>query len=339
MVQRRLCRSASLTGYADLARTLGLDPLRLAAAAGVPAAALNSPDLKISSTAVGRMLETAAKRSGADDFGLRLAETRRFSNMGAVALVAREQPTLRKALQVMAQYQWLHNEVVSLTIEEVGDVAVLKVSAGRPGRHAAYQAIELSVGVLCRNVRSLIGERWRPELVYFQHAAPASLAAHRRVFGVKPLFDQPFDGIAFARETLDAPLAYADPEMARQVTRYIEQIAAAQQPKSARDRIEELIALLLPTGTCSIKKAAQHLGVDRRTVHRWLTAQATTFSALVDEMRRRLALPLLTERNLPVHEVARSLGFSSTSAFSRWFRQRHARTARSLRTTHAPKLL
>jgi AraC-like DNA-binding protein len=336
MGQTRLCRSAALTGYADLARSLGLDPLRLAAAAGVPAAALTSPDLKIPSVAVGRMLEAAAKRAGAADFGLRLAETRRLSNMGALALIAREQPTLRKALQVMAQYQWLQNEAVCLTIEEAGDAAVLKVSAGKAGRGTPHQAIELSVGVLARNVRALVGERWRPELVYFQHAAPASLVTHRRVFGVKPLFDQSFDGLAFARETLDAPLTRADPEMARQIARYIEQIAAAGQAKSARDRVEELIALLLPTGTCSIKKAAQHLGVDRRTVHRRLAAQATTFSALVDDTRRRLATPLLTERNRPVQEVARSLGFSSTSAFSRWFRQRHARTARSLKAARTP---
>jgi hypothetical protein len=71
---------------------------------------------------------------------------------------------------------------------------------------------------------------------------------------VKPFFDQPFDGIAFARETLDAPLPDADPEIARQVARYVEQIAAGQRTLSARQRIEELIALLLPTGNARSKR-------------------------------------------------------------------------------------
>lgn len=323
------CRSAALTGYADLARTLGLDPLRLAAAAGVPAAALADPDLKIAPAAVGRMLETAADRSSTQDFGLRLAEKRRLSNMGAVALIAREQPTLRKALQVMAQYQWLQNEAVSLTIEELEDVAVLKVTTAGARRRNARQAVELSIGVLCRNIRELVGRNWRPELVYFTHGAPASLEAHRRVLGQKPFFDQPFDGIAFARDTLDAPLPDADPEIARHVARYVEQIAAGQRTLSVRQRIEELIALLLPTGTCSIKKAALHMGVDRRTIHRHLKAEATTFQALVEETRCRLATRFLTDR--PVREVAEALGFASTSAFSRWFRQRHASTAREVK--------
>ena len=55
-----MSRSAGLTGFADLARTLGLDPLRLAAAVGLPAAALSSSDLKIPSGSIGRLLERAA---------------------------------------------------------------------------------------------------------------------------------------------------------------------------------------------------------------------------------------------------------------------------------------
>lgn len=331
MAGPRLCRSAALTGFADLARSLGLDPLRLAARAGVPAAALVSPDLRISTDGVGRMLESAARRAGVEDFGLRLAETRRLSNMGAVALIAREQPTLRRALQVMAQYQRLQNEAMSLAVEETGDIAVLRLRAAGAGPRPSRQAMELSVGVLCRNIRALVGERWRPELVYFTHAAPAALATHRRLFGVKPLFDQPFDGLVVARAMLDAPLAAADPEMARQVARYVDQIATAQRAASPRERVEELIALLLPTGACSIAKAAQHLGVDRRTVHRWLRAQATTFSALVGEARRKLAGPLVKDASKHLGDVALALGFSSTSAFSRWYRMQYGRTAQSVR--------
>jgi hypothetical protein len=38
------------------------------------------------------------------DFGLRLAERRSLSNLGALALLIREQPTIRKALEVLANY-------------------------------------------------------------------------------------------------------------------------------------------------------------------------------------------------------------------------------------------
>src|SRR5258707_10152239 len=93
-----LARAAGLTGFADLALTVGVDPYKIAAEAGVPAAALSDPDMRVPARAVDQMFEVAAERSGCDDFGLRIAENRRLSNLGPIGLVVREQPTLRKAL-------------------------------------------------------------------------------------------------------------------------------------------------------------------------------------------------------------------------------------------------
>ena len=121
-----LSRSAALTGYADLARSAGLDPHRILEAAGVPRLALDDPDLMIPARAVGQILEASAQRSGMEDFGLRLAEKRRLSNLGVVALIAREQPSMRHAIGVMAQYIWIQSDALSLVVEETGEVALLR---------------------------------------------------------------------------------------------------------------------------------------------------------------------------------------------------------------------
>ncbi len=127
-----LTRSASLTGYADLARSLGLDPLRLAAEQGLPPACLVDPDLRIPADAVGRLLERSARQSGSLDFGLRLAETRSLSNLGAVGFVVREQATLRQALGVMVNYSWAHTEAFRFELDVHGDIAVLRQTLAGP---------------------------------------------------------------------------------------------------------------------------------------------------------------------------------------------------------------
>ncbi len=326
----QLGRSAGLTGYAELARTLGLDAHALATAAGVPVAALIDPDLKISSAAVGWMLETAAEKSGAQDFGLRLAEGRRLANMGAVGLIAREQPSLRKALEVMAQYLWMQNDALSLHVEEAGEVALLRLGVSAPGRRTARQATELSVGVFYRNLRALLGEGWRPHAVFFTHAAPRQIDAHRRVFGSAPSFEQDFNGLVCGRADLDAPITAADPDIARQMRRYLEQLAAGRG-MSARRQADELIAALLPRGDCTAKRVAGHLGIDRRTLHRHLAREGTTFIALVNEARKDLAASLVTDSKRSLQAIAELLGFSSLSAFSHWFRRRFACTATAYR--------
>lgn len=315
----RLIRSASLTGFADLARAGGADPTRLAKAAGVPLAALTNPDLKLDSRGVSKLLELAAEQTSDPCFGLRLAESRRLSNLGPVGLITRDQPTLRKALGIMRQYMWLHNEAITTSLEETGDLALLHldIAAHVP---SPRQSIELCVGVLCANLRALLGPRWRPEAASFRHSAPTDLSVHQRVFGRTPRFLQDFNGLVLPRSDLDTPLADADPAMAQQVMRYIEALAR-ERPATTRIIVGELILLMLPTGACSADRIASHLGIDRRTLHRRLAAEDLNFRTLLDDQRAHLAQALLQEGRTCT-ATAELAGFSSVSTFSHWFARR-----------------
>ncbi|MGA7814624.1 AraC family transcriptional regulator ligand-binding domain-containing protein [Caballeronia sp.] len=71
-----LTRSASLTDYEHVARSVGLDPFRMLQMARLPATVLDDPNLMISADSVGWLLEETARLSGQEAFGLLLAETR-----------------------------------------------------------------------------------------------------------------------------------------------------------------------------------------------------------------------------------------------------------------------
>ena len=94
-----LTRSASLTDYEHVARSVGLDPFRMLRMAKLPARVLDDPNMMISADSVGWLLEESARLSGQEAFGLLLAETRSLANLGMLALVIREEPTLRAAVQ------------------------------------------------------------------------------------------------------------------------------------------------------------------------------------------------------------------------------------------------
>lgn len=314
----QLVRSATLSGFAELAVALGQNPQRLAAEAGVPARALSDPDQKLDSAAVGRLLERTAALAGAEDLGLRLAETRRLSNLGPVGLIARDQPTLRKALEVIGQYLWLHNEALSIAVEDAGDLAVVRVELSGAG--LVRQGRELKVGALCIILRQLLGPAWRPQAVLLRHAPARDLATHRRVLGVTPDFLQAFDAVALRQADLDAPLASSDPAMARQAERFVGGLADGRG-RSVRDLAGDLIVLLLPTGACSADRVAQHLGCERRTLHRRLAAEGTSYRALLEARRRELTASLVASPR-PLAEVADVAGFASLSGLSHWFQRR-----------------
>jgi AraC-like DNA-binding protein len=320
LVPTRLGRSAGLTGYVEVVRSMGLDPYRLAAAEGLPGACLTDPDMRVPAEAIGRLLEVTARRPGAEDLGLRLAESRRLSNLGPIGLVAREQPTVRAALECFHRYVWVQNEALSWRMEDVGDLTLLRLTITadrRPGRQAA----ELSIGVTVRVLHGLLGERWRPEAIVFQHAAPGRLDTHRRVLGVTPEFSHEFTGVFLLARDLATPIQGADPEMARQMQRFVDQFAPQRQTDTATT-VRELVLALLPTGGCNVERVASMMHIDRRTLHRRLADQGLTFTGLVDEIRRQVTDQLLATGNRSLTEVADLLGYSSLSAFSRW-RRRH----------------
>jgi AraC-like DNA-binding protein len=315
-----LVRSASLTNYVEVARAAGLDPMTFLADAGLSPACLDDPDMRISSDAARGLLEAAATASGLDNFGLRMAESRRLSNLGVVTLVAREEPTVRRAMQALMRYTTQLNEALFIHFEESDGLAVIReeLLVGKPG--PCRQAIELAVGVYFRCLAHFLGPAWNPVRVCFAHAPPRDLSVHHRVFGYAVEFGQDFNGMVCTTRDLDVLNPAADPVLAR-YARQIVDVATVAGRMSAADEVRHALFMLLPTGQCSLEAVAQRIGVDRRTVHRRLERDGTAFSAVLNTMRRELASHYVDDGRRPLTQVAELLGFSTLSVFSRWYKQ------------------
>jgi AraC-like DNA-binding protein len=317
-----LIRSACLSDYVDTARSVGLEPYRMLDAVGLPRTCLKNPDMKIPAGSFGRLLEASAKASGADDFGLRIAERRQLSHMGPVGLIVREQPSVRKAIEAMVTYMRLHNEALSIRMEEIDDLVLIGPVLASRRVATARQAVELSVGMIYRILRCFLGATWKARMVAFTHSAPTNRSAHSRVFGgAKVTFGQDYNGIVCNIRDLEAPIVGADAGMARYVQQYVDSIAARPNI-TVNDKVRELVWIMLPSGTCSIDRVAQHLGAEPRTLQRHLGRHGETFSGIVDSVRSEMVARYLEDPSRRLTMIADMLGFSALSAFSRWFQTR-----------------
>jgi AraC-like DNA-binding protein len=327
----QLIRSASLSDYVPLAQHYGLDPYALIREAGLDRACLANPDLKIPIKALDRSLELAAAKAGIDDFGLRLAEKRTLSNLGAVGLALREEPDLRTFLSSAVRYIHLHNEAISVQLSTSEPTVTVSLQFYVEGATLGRQSIELAVGVLFRSLQAIIGRDWSPWSVCFSHAAPASFEVHQRLFGSRVLFRQELDGVVIRSADLDRPAPTADPVMARYARQYLETLIGDGSDAQLPGKVRQLATLLLPAGRCSIEHVAKYLGVDRRTVHRQLLHAGTTFTEIVCAVRKDLVVRYLAHGSRTLSETSDLLGFSGQSAFSRWFRQQFDCTAQAWR--------
>lgn len=313
-----LIRTAALANYLEVAQHLGLNPQPILRRFGLSARQLGDLDQLIPIQSAVSLLEASAAESNCISFGLRMAELRQLSHMGAVSLLLSHQQTLRNALQTMIEYRHLLNQSLAMHIEDVGGMAIVREEIVTDPPMQNRQAIELAVGILYRSCRAMLGANWNPRSVNFTHGEPADLQLHKRIFRCPIHFDSEFNGIVCVAADLDLPNPKADPEMARYARRFVESLPGTNEPSVVLE-VRKAIYLLLPMERATIEQVAQSLGMNVRTLQRRLGDAGESFSGLISGVRRDLVVRYIENPHYSLGRVAAMLGYSVHSSFTRWF--------------------
>ena len=107
-----MVRAVAMSGYFDVARRVGLNPVELVQQFGIDAAALANPDDRVPAAATCRLLERSAELAACPTFALQMAETRQKFGTGIIHVLLAHKRTLREALLAAAEYRHLLNEAL-----------------------------------------------------------------------------------------------------------------------------------------------------------------------------------------------------------------------------------
>ena len=108
---------------------------------------------------------------------------------------------------------------------------------------------------------------------------------------------------------------------------------------SLRASVENEVQRLLPHGQADAETVAKALALSVRTLARRLHAEGTTFTVVVDQLRRSLALQYLQEPGFSLGQIAWLLGYESPSSFKHAFKRWTSRSpaeARNEKRLRAP---
>lgn len=317
---RGTVRAAVLTGFPEVMRQLGGDPVELLLRVGFETRALVEPDMQLDAVRVNRLLELAALETGCEDLGLRIARMRGITTLGPIGILAREEPDVAAALKTLVDYMFLHNRAASMRVEPAGEYAVLAIWLDFGEPVTMRQSTEMMLGGAVNALRTFLGRDWNPVQVQLVHSAPRQADSHRRFFRAPISYGQPLNSLTLRAADLRAPMQSASPEFERQVRGWVEAMAdAARSEHAFAADLRRLVQMLLPSGKCSADRVARYYGMDRRTVHRRLARSGLSFAVIVNEVRRELAQRQVGDARVALSEVADMLGFTHASAFTRWF--------------------
>lgn len=172
--------------------------------------------------------------------------------------------------------------------------------------------------------------------VHFTHNAPHDLSVHQRIFGCALNFGSEFNGIVCTIAELDKTNPQANTAMADHAQRYLDiDLLQNENESSIIFDILKSIYLLLPMGRATIAQVANTHGVNVRTLQRRLEASNTSFSTLINDVRRVLVFRYLKNLNYSLGQVSDILGYSMPSSFTRWFISQFGTSPTTWRNNHS----
>jgi AraC-like DNA-binding protein len=149
---------------------------------------------------------------------------------------------------------------------------------------------------------------------------PGYRAEYERIFGAPVAFESDRNGMridpAWLTYRVAQQPAYVFGVLTRHADAMLEQLEAS---RTVRGQVDALLMATLHKGETAMGEVARALGFSRDTLYRRLREEGVTYAAVLDELRRKLALEYVAAGKVSLNEIAYLVGFSDPAAFSRAF--------------------
>jgi AraC-like DNA-binding protein len=308
----------------DAAAHFGVSREELLRAAQISAASLSGPDARIPLSAQARLWSEAVRLTGDESLGVRIGGSLSPGRLGILEPIILGSATVADALERFIRLERLSADGVVTTLRFTERDAIVSHGPRTPGNICSPHGIEVTFAAVLSIARSSTSQAFVPRAVRLKRAAPRDLTEHERVFCVTPQFGALDDALILDRASLATPFRTADPALVSVLERVAEYRIALLPPlieDQLTARVCAWLRQVLGNGVPSMREAAVALAVSTRTMQRRLRREETTFAALVDQVRRDIALTHARDHRAPIEVVALLAGFSEKRAFYRAFRR------------------
>ncbi len=330
-------RGTALSNYPRLVAELGGDPRSLLRAAGIRWKDVGKQDTFVSMRGAIQAIESAAAVTHTPDFGRRLALRQGIEILGPVGVAARTAATVADAMAIFAKFMAAYSPALSARVEPLTNQqqSFFELRIMLHGLPSHSQTRELSLGVTLKVLRLLLGVQYAPRSVHLPHEPLTPAVDYVAYFGCTAYFAEPRAGFTIRTSDLRRPLDHD--ELAHQaVVEYLGSLVATHQPGTTPS-VRTIVRQLLPTGAATLEVVAAQFDLHPKTLQRRLAGEGTSFSALIDSVRRETAEHYLRDTEISLSHLARELGYTEQSALTRscqrWFGTGPTTFRRELRST------
>jgi AraC-like DNA-binding protein len=313
-------RSGILANFIPAVEELGADPYRVVEQAGLQRDILGKPDNYIPYQGYLSLLNTASRLTACPHFGLHLGSTLGSENLGVTGFVMSQADSVGNAWRTLARFYHVHDTYGNVSLTESGELGFVRYEIPDIRLPGARISLDVAAAITANIHLMFLGPDYQALAVQLPYPEPQDLSPYTALCSKKLLFEQPGYATIIALEDLQQPISHSDPQMQGILADYLSRQGPGK-PQGTSQQVEELIKGFLATRQCTVEHVARFMSTSIRTLQHRLEQEHTTFHALVEKVRRNLALRYLSEGEMQLTQVALLLGYSELSAFSRSFKR------------------
>ena len=269
-------------------------------------------------------MELAMGLSPDPALGLRAGERATLAALHVVGHMLISCENLRSAIHAFLRFSPLVIRGAEFSLREEGERAVFTFTPPPCNERASRFCAELAMSIAFGISRMFPPPpEPLPRLYWaeFQHADPGYLQRYEEVFGCTVRFGASENALVFPARALDARYAYGDETLRDMLTHRAEALLTEQTGKASLSLRVKMHLRTCDLDATDAARVARAVGVTPSMLRRRLSQEGTTFSALIDDVRRELALSALREPDSCIKVLSEQLGFSEPCAFHRAFRR------------------
>lgn len=317
--------ATALTSWAKAIRkaleNAGHDPKPLFLQAGLDLAALDDPNARYPVASTSRLWRLAVEATGNPAFGLAVASCVTQTTFHALGYSLVASASLKDAFERLVRYFRIVSDAAELEFKPVADEYHFLIHIDPQGTRPAFESIDAFLSVNLRMCRALAGRQLSPLRVVLERPEPLDRSPFERVFRAPLQFNGQQNLLVFDRAVFAQALDGANPELARHNDQIIAQYLARHERQNIAARVHGVLVEQLSLGEPSQHKVAAALHMSLRNLQRKLADEGRSYTDILNDTRRELALSYIKDPRYTVSEITYLLGFADTSSFTRAFRR------------------
>jgi AraC-like DNA-binding protein len=322
-------RFSGLIPFINFFNEIGAPKERYLREAKIPAAYRDPPNAPVPLHSAYRFLEKAAHTEGVKNSGLIVGQNTSLDDIGPYGYIIQQSNTIYEYLQKGIQLIESQSSGLKFWLSSHDGELRFNTYASGNSDYGRSQAEMHSLIITVNTLRKMVSEQWTPKELNLSKIHTEKLPEIEALADTQITVEGNHSWFVLPRSMLSMSFQRNDEDSLSSGT--IEQYLNSSLPVDFLIAIKHIVEMLLLQGQSKIELAAEAAGMTVRTLQRRLTESGISYTQLVNTARVDIAARWLQAGELTITEIARILGYTDASNFTRAFRRQTGMTPQAFR--------